>query len=76
MIKDLIVYTRFKEICPPKTVQDMSFKELLNDTNVAFKIIGYTPNDFEKNVYKIYIDMNHQKLYDFIYDVWRVDNGY
>lgn len=76
MIDKLIVFTRLKEICPTKNVESMSYSELVNDTNVAFKIIGYVPKDLESNVRNIFINENHVNLYDFIFDVWWLDNGY
>ena len=68
------VYDRFKEVCPVRNPCDMTVDELLRDTNVAFKIIGYDPNNLDKSVADVYIEKDHIHLYDFIYDVWRFDN--
>ena len=68
------VYSRLKEICPVRNLDDMTLTELLKDTNVAFKIIGYSPNNLTGNVNRVFIEKDHIHLYDFIYDVWRLDH--
>lgn len=68
------VYNRLKEICPKRNLDDMTLTELLKDTNTAFKIIGYSPKNFDKSVTQVFIEKDHIHLYDFIYDVWRWDN--
>ena len=74
-IHDMIVYERLKEVCPLRNPEDMTRDELLRDSNVAFKIIGYSPQDLEKVVTLVYTEKNHVHLYEFVYEVWRLDNA-
>ena len=70
-----IIYERFREICPDEDISNKSIDDLITDTNVAFKIIGYEPKNIinlEDNVRKIYDKVdNDTRLYVFIYKVWR-----
>lgn len=69
-----IVLKRFREICPPENPENKTLDELIADTNVAFKIIGYEPHNMEANVKEIYLEKNHTVLSEFIYDVWELDS--
>lgn len=64
-----IIYNRLKEICPSKTTRDMSVQDLICDCNVAFKIIGYSPENLEESVIENLQDKD-MDLYKFIYTVW------
>ena len=65
-----IIYNRLKEICPSKNIQDMSIQDLICDCNIAFKIIGYSPENLEESVIENLQDKD-MDLYEFIYSVWR-----
>ena len=64
-----IIYNRLKEICPSKNIRGMSVQDLICDCNVAFKIIGYSPENLEESVIENLQDKD-MDLYKFIYTVW------
>ena len=69
-----VVWDRFQEICPEKTLKNLSVEDLKNDTNVAFKIIGYDPVDLDGNVSIVAESgKSFENLAEFIYEVWRLD---
>ena len=69
-----IIYERLREICPDEDISSKSFSELVNDCNVAFKIIGYEPKNLVETANKIYDKTDKDtRLYNFIYKVWRWD---
>lgn len=72
-----IVRDRLLEICPEKNLENLSREDLKNDTNVAFKIIGYEPVDLGTNVSTVADELCNGKSFDslaeFIYEVWRID---
>lgn len=70
---DLIVRDRLKEICPDECIDDLSFSEIIEDCNVAFKIIGYNPQNLHDSVKEIYVNENITSLWEFVYRVWEVD---
>ena len=70
---DLIVKDRLKEICPDENIKDLSISEIKEDCNVAFKIIGYNPQNFDKTVEEIYVNEDIELLYEFIFKVWEAD---
>lgn len=72
----LVVKKRLYEVCPQKMVDELDEKSLKNSTNVAFKIIGYEPRDMLDSIKEARtINRRDGTLAEFIYDVWRVDNG-
>ena len=73
MSMDKIVFNRFKEICPDEDMTEKSLNDLINDTNVAFKIIGYNPVNLDESVKKTYLNNDFENLYEFIFEVWRMD---
>jgi len=73
MSMDKIVFNRLKEICPDEDMTEKSLNDLIKDTNVAFKIIGYNPENLEESVKKTYLNNDFENLYEFIFEVWRVD---
>lgn len=70
---DRIVYERLREICPSDDMTEKSLNDLIKDTNVAFKIIGYNPENLEESVKKTYLNHDFENLYEFIFEVWRMD---
>lgn len=72
-IGETIVYGRLEEVCPTKNTENMTFNELVNDCNVAFKIIGYDPKNLEKSVKDVFENYNIPILFEFIYQVWLND---
>lgn len=69
-----IIYERLREICPDEDISSKSFTDLVNDCNVAFKIIGYEPKNLVETVNKIYDKTDKDtRLFNFIYKVWRWD---
>ena len=70
---DLIVKDRLKEICPDENIKDLSISEIKEDCNVAFKIIGYNPQNLDKTVEEIYVNEDIEPLYEFIFKVWEAD---
>ena len=66
----LIHFNRFKEICPPKKVEDMSRDELAHDCGIAFIIIGYQPKNLEKSVDEVLESSESKWLYEFVFNVW------
>lgn len=73
MSMDKIVFDRLEEICPDEDMDSKSLNDLIKDTNVAFKIIGYNPENLEESVKKTYLNHDFENLYEFIFEVWRQD---
>ena len=69
-----IVYERLREICPLKRINEMSPDEVDKSVNIAFKLIGYTPNNLNKAMDRANAKSDSRLLYEFIYDVWRLDS--
>lgn len=74
---DKIVRNRLKEVCPLEKMEDLSFEEIELAVKIAFKIIGYKPLDMKSSIQKTYDESvdGHYWLCDFIFDVWRCDDG-
>lgn len=70
-----IVRDRLREVCPPTHMGDMDTDEIEKAINVAFKIIGYIPIDLSESMRRSYELSSADYLCDFIFDVWRCDNG-
>ena len=68
------VYNRFRDVVPVQRLDELSSDEVIRDCNIAFKIIGYTPKNLEKSVEKAWETSTALSLFEFIYDVWEVDN--
>ena len=68
-----IVSDRLRDICPVKNISDMSMSEIKEDCNIAFKIIGYNPRNFDRTVEEIYMNEDIEPLWRFIYRVWEAD---
>ena len=67
------VFERFKEICPKVKVSELGLDELKKCCRIAFKIIGFTPSDLDGNFDKAWGHSRARDLYEFIFDVWRID---
>ena len=70
----LIVKERLRDICPRENVSNMDVIEVEKATNVAFKIIGYNPENFDDDFRKSWENSDAVMLWEFIFDVWR--NGH
>lgn len=71
-----VIHKRFKEVCPVERIDMMPVDEVIKSIHVAFKIIGYTPNNFDKALDCAYETSHSDYLADYIFDVWRCDfNG-
>lgn len=70
-----IVRDRLREVCPPTHMGDMDSDEVEKAVNVAFKIIGYIPIDLSESIRRSYELTTADYLCDFVFDVWRCDNG-
>ena len=69
-----IIYERLREICPDEDISSKSVEDLIKDSNVAFKIIGYEPQNLDAAVKKVYDKVDKDtRLYAFIYKVWSWD---
>ena len=43
------VFERFREIVPNKKLSDMSIDSIIRDTQIAFKVIGFSPKNFSES---------------------------
>lgn len=69
-----IVLARFEEVCPSQDITDMTAKDINESVNVAFKIIGYVPRNFQKAVDDAMDKMNGKgELFRLCYNAWRLD---
>ena len=70
-IHETLIYGRFEDICPVKCTDDMSIRELKQDTHTAFNIIGFTStSDIDEIVESVYLDKDIPLLYEFVFEVW------
>ena len=69
------VYNRFKEIVPVKRLDEMTPSEIGESINIAFKIIGYSPNNLKKSLEVAIYESEAVSLFQFIYDVYEVDSN-
>ncbi len=69
------VYNRFKEIVPVKRLDEMTPSEIDESINIAFKIIGYSPNNLKKSLEVAIYESEAVSLFQFIYDVYEVDSN-
>jgi len=73
-----IMLEKFKEVCPEHRLQDMYMIDVEKETLHAFKQIGYNPSKtVKKAIDKAWVNSNRtDSLYEFVYKVWRDDNGH
>lgn len=69
-----MVKARFMEICPAEKVEDMTPDDVELSVKVAFKIIGYSPKNLNGAIDRANAVSESEWLYQFIYDVWRLDS--
>lgn len=68
-----VVRDRLLEICPQKNLGILTMDEIKKSCRVAFEIIGYEPVNLDESIVKSnYTD--DTALWEFIYEVWRIDN--
>ena len=72
---------RFVEVCPNDDVCDFTRDEIIKGCSIAFRIIGYDPNDLDGAVDKAWDYFEKEiptgqdyGLGEFAYDVWRLDH--
>ena len=68
-----VVGSRLREVCPPTKFCEMDIDEVEQSTRVAFKIIGYKPQNFSDSFRKSWETFEGEMLWEFIFDVWRKD---
>ena len=73
-----IMLEKFKEVCPEHRLQDMYMIDVEKETLHAFEQIGYNPSkSVKKAIDKAWVNSNRtDSLYEFVYKVWRDDNGH
>ena len=72
-MSDRDVYERFEDIVPRKKLEDMDIIEVEEDCKIAFKIIGYTPKDFEASFAKVWRQSIATMLFEYVFDVYMED---
>lgn len=72
---DCEVYNRFKDVVPVERLDDLSYDEVKEDINIAFKIIGYSPKNLDKSIEKTWESSTALSLFEFVYDVYEVDSN-
>lgn len=69
-----IMKARFRDIVPDRKLQSMSVTDVEKATKVALEIVGYTPKDtLQKSIDKAWGKSTATDLWEFVYDVWRMD---
>lgn len=68
-----IVRERLREVCPTERVSEKDIIEVKRDCRVAFRIIGYIPENFDDAFQKTWESSDADDLCDFVFDVWRND---
>lgn len=71
MTESEFMLTRFRDICPCKSLIEIDVLEVESDCKTAFEIIGFHPSDFDVAFNKAWETSDATDLADFIYDVWR-----
>ena len=66
-----IVKARLEEICPNQNLSEIDVIEAEKSCMIAFKIIGYVPEDFDKSFKKAWESSDAELLSEFVFDVWR-----
>lgn len=69
------VYERFQEVVPTVKLEDMDIIEVEKAVNVAFKIIGYKPQNFDESFSKAWKDPSPICCLNlFLMCIWRIKN--
>ena len=66
-----IVKARLIDIYPNKSIKGMDVLEVEKDVRLAFKIIGYLPENFGDDFSKTWGSSSAETLGEFAYEVWR-----
>ena len=72
-MSDRDIYDRFKEIVPLQKIEEMDVIEVENATKIAFKVVNYTPRDFEGAFTRAWRRSVGVVLFEFIFDVYMED---
>ena len=67
------IFERFREIVPNKKLSDMSIDSIIKDTQIAFKVIGFSPKNFSESFKSVWRHRTTDVLFEFIYDVYMED---
>jgi len=71
-----VMKSRFHEVVPESQLLTMSAPDVEKAVKIAFEVVGYTPKDsFKKIVDRAWGESTATELWEFVYDVWRLDNG-
>lgn len=73
--KSEIVKSRLREICPLQKLSEMDVIEVEKSCHIAFEIIGYETKRFVASFEEVWRISDAEYLCDYIYCVWRCDNG-
>lgn len=73
-----IMLEKFKNVCPEMRLQDMYMVDVEEETLKAFDSVGYVPTKtVKKAMDKAWVNSDRRDfLYEFVYKVWRDDNGH
>lgn len=66
-----IVRDRLIEVCPNESIKEMDILEVEKCVRIAFKIIGYLPENFDDDFSKTWGSSDVETLGEFAYEVWR-----
>lgn len=66
-----IVRDRLIEVCPNESIKEMDILEVEKGVRLAFKIIGYLPENFGDDFSKTWGSSTVETLGEFAYEVWR-----
>ena len=66
-----IVKARLLDVCPNKSIKGMDVLEVEKGVRLAFKIIGYLPENFDDDFSKTWGSSSVETLGEFAYEVWR-----
>ena len=67
------VLARFREICPPTNVDELTPNQVKKDCKIAFDIIGYHPSNFKESFNTAWENSDAIRLPDFVFDVFIID---
>lgn len=70
-----VMKARLQEVVPSDSLQSMSPSDVEKAVRVAFRIVGYVPNNFQKAIDDAWGESTATELWEFVYDVWGLDNG-
>ena len=66
-----------EEVCPKGQLSSMFMRDVESAVNDVFKKINYKPKNLKKSLDKTWkISKRDDPLSEFVYTVWRIDNGH